>query len=245
MRYLPQDELIRINAVIALIPNGVQSILDAGCGNGIITNRLPKIYPEVVGVDNNPDVLKHVRTPNYLYPLDATPFHDKVFDCTLCCEVLEHIKVTEYHKVLRELERVTSKYIIISVPNEENLRQAHVHCAICGCEFHPSGHVRAFDRERLEFLFPNFDLVGITDCYTTEQPHPAIKEAYRIYKTLTGSHPPQPSGITCPQCFYTPHYSGSGEPPAVRTLAQKIGDYLPKQKQAQWLLALYERRQDR
>jgi ubiquinone/menaquinone biosynthesis C-methylase UbiE len=44
------------------------------------------------------------------------PFKDRSFDLVICNEVLEH--VDDPGKALSELERVTKKYCLISVPHE-------------------------------------------------------------------------------------------------------------------------------
>jgi ubiquinone/menaquinone biosynthesis C-methylase UbiE len=43
-------------------------------------------------------------------------YKDNAFDLVLCNEVLEHVENPE--KALQELKRVTSKYLLLSVPNE-------------------------------------------------------------------------------------------------------------------------------
>ena len=43
------------------------------------------------------------------------PFEDNSFDTVLCLDVLEHLE--NIHKVFDELCRVTSKYLVISLPN--------------------------------------------------------------------------------------------------------------------------------
>lgn len=43
------------------------------------------------------------------------PFQDNYFDCVLCLDTLEHLD--NIHEVFDELCRVTSKYLIVSLPN--------------------------------------------------------------------------------------------------------------------------------
>jgi len=44
------------------------------------------------------------------------PYKDNAFDLVLCTEVLEHLD--DPQKGLKELVRVSKKYLVISVPNE-------------------------------------------------------------------------------------------------------------------------------
>ena len=46
----------------------------------------------------------------------ALPYKDNSFDLLICSEVLEHLEHPE--EALKELHRVTKKYVIFSVPNE-------------------------------------------------------------------------------------------------------------------------------
>lgn len=43
-------------------------------------------------------------------------YRDNEFDLVICCEVLEH--VNNFEQALKELKRISKKYILISVPNE-------------------------------------------------------------------------------------------------------------------------------
>ncbi len=44
------------------------------------------------------------------------PYKDKEFDLVLCTEVLEHLE--DPKRALKELIRVSNKYLVLSVPNE-------------------------------------------------------------------------------------------------------------------------------
>ena len=55
----------RLETIEQLIPSGVQTVLDAGCGNGAITNTLAQRY-QVTGLDFSPASLEHVPTAKIL-----------------------------------------------------------------------------------------------------------------------------------------------------------------------------------
>jgi SAM-dependent methyltransferase len=44
------------------------------------------------------------------------PFADRSFDIVICLEVLEHLEKTDGEKLLKELERVAAKQLILSTP---------------------------------------------------------------------------------------------------------------------------------
>lgn len=100
-----------------------QSILDVGCGEGFTLENLRKnkIGKELAGIDFS----KHaIEIGNKMHPslslkygtIYHLPFKDNSFDLVICSEVLEHLEHPE--KALLELERVTRKNCIISVPHE-------------------------------------------------------------------------------------------------------------------------------
>ena len=101
----------------------VDSILDVGCGEGFTLNRLREkgIGEKLEGIEYSQDAIDLGKN---MYPgvkitkgdIHSLPYKDNSFDLVLCTEVLEHVKDPD--KALRELVRVSKKYLIVSVPNE-------------------------------------------------------------------------------------------------------------------------------
>ena len=101
----------------------VDSILDVGCGEGFTLNRLKEngIGKKLEGleylqaaIDLGKKTYPDIKiTKGNIYEL---PYRDNEFDLVLCTEVLEHLEEPE--KALKELVRVSRKYLVISVPNE-------------------------------------------------------------------------------------------------------------------------------
>jgi len=112
-----------LSAIERLCPKNPK-ILDAGCGDGVLTKYFVRIPgARVVGVDYNPLRLKRARknVPNAAFKagdLLDLPFKSNSFDVVVAHHVLEHIK--DEVTVLRELSRVVKRkgIIIIGVPNE-------------------------------------------------------------------------------------------------------------------------------
>jgi ubiquinone/menaquinone biosynthesis C-methylase UbiE len=100
-----------------------ETVLDAGCGEGFTLSKFrnEKIGKELTGIDF---LDRAIKIGKELHPdlnlktgsIYEMPFKDKSFDLVLCTEVLEHLEYPE--KALAELERVTKKNCLISVPNE-------------------------------------------------------------------------------------------------------------------------------
>lgn len=99
-----------------------QSLLDAGCGDGESLSRLANLLPDkTVGIDNDEKQIDRarIRFPKIkleMQDIYHLPYENNSFDLVLCSEVLEHLDNPS--KVLTELIRVSSKYLIFSVPHE-------------------------------------------------------------------------------------------------------------------------------
>lgn len=237
----------RITSAIELIPSDVRTILDVGCGNGAFLNSLPDVY-EAVGLDSSREALKYVKTKAVHDDIAELPFKLVSFDLVTCFEVLEHLPSTIFEKALSELERVSKKYIMISVPNEEDLDYHLVICPACRCWFNPNRHVRSFNAQKLRTLFTQFVLLELKEIGPIE-PHPAYNRylyaAYRLWRNM-----PPPSTAVCPQCGYHVTESKTVAVPNSNTLcfyAVKLTKLLAKliwrpRLHHRWLLALYIRK---
>jgi SAM-dependent methyltransferase len=157
---LDEREQARIEGVLKLIPPEVGSILDVGCGDGRITNRLAAKYPRVVGVDISEEALQHVKAETVKALVESLPFKDRSFDLVLATELLEHLPKAIYHKAIAEMKRVAKEWILISVPWKEQLSIGQARCVRCGVIFHVNYHYRNFNSSSLKRLFfPEFKLV--------------------------------------------------------------------------------------
>lgn len=99
------------------------SVLDVGCGEGFTLAKLKKakIGKTLEGIEYVDDA---ITLGKKLHPslkikkgtIYKLPYKANSFDVVLCTEVLEHLEDPEH--ALRELKRVTKKYLVLSVPNE-------------------------------------------------------------------------------------------------------------------------------
>ena len=131
VRYLLGRFLARVDeAATRLQPT---SVLDIGCGEGVVTERLAqRLAPtEVLGVDADEPGLKEEwesrRAPNLSFATGSAydlPFEDGRFDLVCAIEVLEHLE--RPRDALAEMSRVAAKALLLSVPNEPGWRIAHL-----------------------------------------------------------------------------------------------------------------------
>ena len=101
------------------------SVLDIGCGEGVITREWAgRIAPgRVVGVDLDDPHLheewEHNPVPNVEYRVmqgERLDFADGEFEMVSAIEVLEH--VDDPAQVLAEMARCSSRWLLVSVPRE-------------------------------------------------------------------------------------------------------------------------------
>ena len=104
-------------------------VLDAGCGEGILSVMMAKMGASVTGCDiskPNIEVCKKyadeekVEGINFLLAdSENLPFDDNSFDLVVSSHVLEHLP--NFDKGLNELMRVTKKSSVVAIPTIMNL----------------------------------------------------------------------------------------------------------------------------
>lgn len=109
-----QNFVLRIFPEIFSQESESAKILDVGCDENIIKQRLGR---SVYGVDvsGNPDRVVDLEKESLSFAANGE------YQTIVCLEVLEHID--NLHQVFADLFRVSSKYVLISLPNNSNLRK--------------------------------------------------------------------------------------------------------------------------
>ena len=93
-------------------------VLDAGCGTGLITQRLQSLRRFIVGVDFSEGMLKRAKerlrernTDFVLSDIERLPFRSKSFDLILCLTVLQNCNPLKALKSL--LKVLTNKGLLV------------------------------------------------------------------------------------------------------------------------------------
>lgn len=113
------------NSLGKLIQNfdAEDKLLEVGCGIGITSMRIHQMlsgqHMEVSDV--TPYFVQQLQESDFPLPVKQESVlnlqrEDNSFDVVFLLEVLEHLE--DYEQALRELFRVSRKYVVISVPNE-------------------------------------------------------------------------------------------------------------------------------
>ena len=151
----------RINYILKIFPQDINSILDVGCGNGIITNELAKHY-RVIGIDYSFQALKFVQSNKIRASSNYLPIKDSSFDAVFSSEMIEHLPESILEQTVSEFKRVTKKYLILTTPNQENLTKRYVKCKKCGYVFHVDHHVNSFNKEILiKLIGDDFNFIQV------------------------------------------------------------------------------------
>jgi 2-polyprenyl-3-methyl-5-hydroxy-6-metoxy-1,4-benzoquinol methylase len=102
-----------------------ESVLDVGCGEGVLTHQWAQQLGErrIVGIDLDDEKLKAEwatrQRPNLEYRTmlaENMPFAESEFDMACAIEVLEHVPDPAH--TVAEMARVARRHLLVSVPRE-------------------------------------------------------------------------------------------------------------------------------
>ena len=150
---------LKADKILSFIPVDVKTIIDIGCGNGLITNRLSEKH-HVVGVDKCQPALEFVKTKRIMASSEQIGVSSCSFDMVFSSELLEHLEDDMLHETVREIKRISKKYILITVPNDETVETASYQCPYCKYVFNEFYHVRNFNIKIMQELFFEYTLLS-------------------------------------------------------------------------------------
>jgi len=119
------------NSILKYVDKEDKTILDAGCGDGIVSVLIARKFPQakIVALDISVPNLKRAeklavenKVNNIKFikgDAESLPFDENSFDLVISSHVLEHLP--DFHKGLREIYRVTKNKVIIILPSPMNL----------------------------------------------------------------------------------------------------------------------------
>lgn len=233
---------LRYDAIIDLLPGEARTVVELGSGDGRVLTQL-KLRTDLrssIGMDRSRAALAHQAQPGVVGAIEQVPLADRSVDAVLCCEVLEHLDHLGYAQARNELGRVADRWVIVTVPNRENLRRGMVTCPACGCRYSPIRHVRSFHPDDLARLVPGFQLTRLDEAGPKAVVYPRwLRLALERFGLLIRSGAP-----ACPQCQapLNPSADGSlGSATGLRTTSPRTRRLVPKSRRRYWLCALYER----
>jgi 2-polyprenyl-3-methyl-5-hydroxy-6-metoxy-1,4-benzoquinol methylase len=88
-----------------------KNVLEIGVGNKLVSNQLKSMGLKVTTCDFDPKL-----KPDFIGDIRNLPFKKNEFDLVVAFEVLEHLPFSDFDKALFEMQRVSKKNCIISLP---------------------------------------------------------------------------------------------------------------------------------
>ncbi len=138
-----------------------QRVLDAGCGGGAYAEFLTRKGFQVTGIDRHEAFLQFARESKQgrswvQGDLACLPFASKIFDCTYCFDVLEHM---DDHSAIQELARVTTQRLILTVPQEDELMSRY---NLTFLQYRDTTHLRYYTEASLRELVSTVKYSSLT-----------------------------------------------------------------------------------
>ena len=225
----------RIAWTTAHVPPEATWILDVGAGRGRIANVLYERGHRVVALDLSRHGLQYCQASKVQGSAVQLPFRCQAYDLVLCAEVIEHLTPESRYSLLQEIDRVSRRYILLTVPNNEDLREMQIKCNRCQNLFHAHGHLASFTLSALERLFPYKPVKLLTSGHREAT---WIKPLLTIRQQVLGCYA-WDTFLVCPECHNTEIT------PPQRTIAVKVLDkvnyLMGRRREGGWLLALFDK----
>lgn len=244
---LTEDVLkTKINLILENIPVDTKTICDVGCGNGLITNKLNQFY-EVVGVDSSIEAIEGVNGKKICASCDNIPINDQKFDMVFSSELLEHLDEETFQKTVKEFQRLSSKYLFITVPNHENPNKLSIKCPNCKTIFNRPYHLRSFAIKDFHHTFDEFVVVKhFVHGKKVRYYNPVILKLKRLLSPSISWIPyywihKDARDTMCPSCGVEFYYSFRFN---LLSFACDVLNVLISPKRPYWLFVLLERKQN-
>jgi ubiquinone/menaquinone biosynthesis C-methylase UbiE len=240
----------RIDRVLELISKESESLLDVGCGNGILCNQAKQkisSLKRVVGFDRSLEAIKYVKTDKKVGEVNDLPFKNKEFDTICALEVLEHLNLETYQLALKEISRVVEKKIIITVPYEEKLEKNMTICKSCHKMFNRNYHMRTFNNDKMKSLFSKWGFSLSLIEPIGKKKEKLFREQLIIFLNVIrgkkfDTHKREMKHALCPFCGYQEEkYKKKKQTLKKSKLRNGFNKFWPKKENYMWFLAVYEK----
>ncbi len=127
-QYLTRERWLSIWYQLAEVASlEVASVLEIGPGPGLFKLLAEHYGIDVKTVDNDPHT-----GPDHVASATALPFKDQAYDCVCAFQVLEHLPYDQSLRAFNEMARVSSRHIVVSLPDARVMWVYALHVPRCG-----------------------------------------------------------------------------------------------------------------
>jgi SAM-dependent methyltransferase len=121
-RYDRQTSNADVAAYLAWSAFGVDACIDVGCATGFVVEALRELGIAAEGVDGSQYAIDHAAAGarGHVRRADLRrrlPFTDGQAELVIALETLEHLEPKDVDEALRELARITSGYVLATIPS--------------------------------------------------------------------------------------------------------------------------------
>jgi len=145
----------------------IGTAVDFGCGRGDLIGYL-LARTEAYGVDQSPESVAtanrrfkdHPRFKGAFVGSEQLP--GGCADTVFAVEVVEHMEDAPLDGLLMEARRILKPggHLVVTTPNNEDLRRSEIMCPDCGCIFHNMQHLRSWTADSLISYIARFGFEG-------------------------------------------------------------------------------------
>lgn len=139
------------------------TVVDLGAGPGYLVEKLLRRGVDTLALDSSAESIasltKRLEGQRHFLgarvgTLESMPVEDGLADILFLIETIEHLGDGILDSILSEIYRILKPggYVVITTPNEENLKNYETMCPNCGCQFHTVQHMRSWSADSLSSL---------------------------------------------------------------------------------------------
>lgn len=124
----------QINEILSLKPTNV---LEIGVGSSFVYKYIDEKGVKIRSLDIDKEL-----NPDLVCSVLRLAIRENTFDAVSCCEVLEHLPYSDFSLALREIRRVSKRYVLLSIPDVTDVLRVDIELPL-------------FNKREIKKLLPN------------------------------------------------------------------------------------------
>ena len=166
--------------------------VDIGCGHGGLVRHLLDRGWNVYAVDQSPEsaaLVTNTFAQNPRFKGSSVP--DQSVDAVFLIEVVEHLNDRALDNAVADARRMLKPdgRLIVTTPNNEDLKQSTVVCPECLARFHKMQHVRSWSAKTLADRLDSYGFRGAATATLLSRWTGPKALLHRLFYRFRGLHP--------------------------------------------------------